>query len=412
MMHKQTARIPRGIVAVRADATQPDVKALVASLNQAFADFKAEHEKQLGEVKKGTADAIQALKVDKINADVARLQTAVDEANIALTARGNVGGATGPKDPEYSAAFDTFARKGTVQASLSKGSDPDGGYTAPTEWDRTITDKLKIISPMRQICRVQTVSVGAFSKLFNKRGTASGWVGETDTRSTTAASQLGSLTYSACELYANPNATQTLLDDSLIDIASWIADEVRTEFAYQEGAAFVAGDAATKPKGLLTYATGGSNAAAHPFGAIGGVISGAAAAITADAVLNLVYALPSAFVANATFICNRKTLGALRLLKDSQNRYLWQPSYAAGTPSTLAGFPVVEVNDMPDVAASSLSLAFGDFQQGYLIVDRAGIRVLRDPFTNKPYVSFYTTKRVGGGVLNPEAIKVMKTSAT
>lgn len=414
MFSKQTARIPRGIVAVRADAEgSPNVKALVEEMNKAFATFKAEHQKQLDEVKQGTADAIQALKVDKINADVARLQTAIDEANIALAARGNAGSEATDADPEYTKAFNAFVRRGEVQASLSKGSDADGGYTAPTEWDRTITDKLKIVSPMRQVARVQQVSVGAFSKLFNKRGTASGWVGETDSRAATNASQFASLTFGVCEMYANPAATQTILDDSLINIADWIAGEVNVEFAYQEGKGFISGDDTNKqPSGLLTYATGGANAAKHPFGAIATVISGAAAAITADAVLNLVYALPSAFVGNATFICNRKTLGLLRLLKDSQNRYLWQPSYAAGQPSTLAGFPVVEVNDMPDVAAGALALAFGDFQQGYLIVDRVGIRMLRDPFTNKPYVSFYTTKRVGGGVLNPEAMKVMKVSAT
>lgn len=412
-MHTMTARVPRGIVAVRADANDaPNITALVEEMNTAFAAFRSEHTKQLDEVKKGTADALQALKVDKINADIERLQKAIDDANIKMAAAQMYGAGKSVKDPEYNKAFEAHIRKGEVQASLSKGSDADGGYTAPTEWDRTITDKLKIVSPMRQVCRVQAVSVNAFSKLFNKRGTASGWVGETDARTATAASQLGSLTFGACEMYANPNATQTILDDSLINIADWIASEVDTEFAYQEGKAFVSGDAATQPKGLLTFATGGSNAAAHPFGAISAVISGAAATVTADAVLNLVYSLPSAFVGNAKFICNRKTLGVLRLLKDSQNRYLWQPSYAAGEPSTLAGFPVVEVNDMPDLAAGSLSIAFGDFQQGYMIVDRIGIRVLRDPFTNKPYVSFYTTKRVGGGVLNPEAVKVMKTSAT
>lgn len=411
MSNKNPAAIARGIVAVRAEAGQPDVKALVAELNTAFAAFKTEHDKQLADVKQGTADALQALKVDKINADIARLQTSIDEANIALAARGHVGGADGPRDPEYTKAFTAFVRKGDVQAALSAGSNPDGGYTAPTEWDRTITDKLKLVSPMRQLCRVQQVSVGAFSKLFNQRGTASGWVGEADARPATGTSQFGTLTYAANELYANPTATQQILDDSLIDLATWIGDEVQIEFAQQEGKAFVSGDGAKKPNGLLTYATGGTNAAVHPFGAVGAVNSGAAALITADGILNLIYSLPSAFVGNATLICNRKTLGALRLLKDSQNRYLWQPSYAAGQPSTLAGFPVVEVNDMPDVAANSLSVAFGDFQQGYLIVDRVGIRVLRDPFSSKPNVQFYTTKRVGGGLLNPEALKVLQTAA-
>ena len=165
-----------------------------------------------------------------------------------------------------------------------------------------------------------------------------------------------------------------------------------------------------RPNGILTYVTGGANAAAHPYGAITLTNSGAATSVTADGIINLVHALPSAFLQNAQFAMNRDTMRAVRLLKDTTNQYLWQPSYQAGTPSTLAGYAVNEVAAMPNLAAASRSVLFGDFKRSYLIVDRVGVRLLRDPFTNKPYVMFYTTKRVGGGLLNPESMKCLNTS--
>ncbi len=173
----------------------------------------------------------------------------------------------------------------------------------------------------------------------------------------------------------------------------------------------MSGNGANKPNGVLTYVTGGANAAAHPFGDIKTVNSGAAGALTPDGILNLVYALPSAFTQNATFIMNRATQGAIRKLKDGQGNYLWQPATVAGQPATLNGFPIEEMAAMPDIAAGAKPVLFGDFRRGYLIIDRIGVRVLRDPYTNKPYVMFYTTKRVGGGLLNPEVLKAMNVSA-
>jgi len=403
-------KIQRGIISVRADVG--DVKATIEQLHKAFHDFKAEHQAQLDEVKKGNSDALQALKVDRINAEIDRLQKSVDEVN-AKAAAIQLGGAPDNrvKDREYTDAFKAHIRKGEVQASLNKGVASEGGYTAPTEWDRTITDKLIQVSPMRQICSVQTISTGSLSKLFNLRGTTSGWVGETAARPETAAPTLGSLTYAVGEIYANPAATQQMLDDSLVDLETWLAGEVQTEFAYQENLAFVSGTGANnRPNGILTYITGGANAAAHPFGAILATNSGSAAALTADGIVNLVHALPSAFTGNARFVMNRNTMGKVRLLKDTANQYLWQPSYQAGQPSTLAGYAVTEVPAMPDVAAAAKAILFGDFQRAYQIVDSVGVRVLRDPFTNKPYVMFYTTKRVGGGLLNPEAVKAQNVS--
>lgn len=396
--------IQRGLVSVRAEG---DVNKIIASLQQSFATFKAEHQQQLEAVKAGLPASNHAEKLTKFETEITELQAAVDDFNVKMAA-GQMGAPGAVRDKEYSDAFQAHMKKGDVQASLNKGAAEEGGYLAPVEWDRTITDKLVVVSPMRQLARVQPVSKDGFSKLFNMGGTNSGWVGETDARPATNTATFKPLVFTSGEIYANPAATQGMLDDAEINLETWLAQEVQTEFALQEGRAFVSGDGTNKPTGILTYVTGGVNAAKHPFGAIEVVNSGAATAITADAIIDLVYSLPAAYVGNAKFAMNRKTLAIVRKLKDGQGNYLWQPSYVAGQPSTLCGFPVVEMADMPDVAANSISIMFGDFNQGYLIVDRMGVRVLRDPYTNKPFVQFYTTKRVGGGLLNPEPLRAMK----
>jgi HK97 family phage major capsid protein len=406
-------KVPRGLVSVRADAGSPgEMKALVESLNQAFATFKDEHTKQLDDIKKGNADALQALKVERINDDISKLQASVDELNVKIAAA-QMGGdqANRLKDREYSEAFQAHFKKGEVRADLNKGADGEGGFLTPVEWDRTITDKLVLVSPMRQLATVQPVTGTGYTKLFNTGGTSSGWVGEAAARPGTNTPNFVSLAFGWGEIYANPAATQQILDDSAIDLESWLGGEVDIVFAQQEGVGFVAGDGANKPFGILTYVTGGANAAKHPFGAITTVDSGAAAAITSDGILDLIYDLPSTFTQNARFAMNRRTQGAIRKLKNTQGDYLWQPSLVAGQPPTLGGFALTELPDMPDVAANAIPVLFGDFQRTYLVLDRVGIRVLRDPFTNKPYVSFYTTKRVGGGVQNPEPMRAMVVSA-
>lgn len=389
-----------------------DVNKTIEELGRAFEEFKATHTQELKALKQGAGTADIQAKLDKLNADMDRLQRETEDAHTKIAAaQMGIGASAGQKDAEYTAAFQAHMKKGEIQAALNKGADDEGGYLAPTEWDRTITDKLVLVSPMRQICGVQTTSKNAYTKLFNVGGTGSGWVGETAARPETNTAEFAPLTFTTGEIYANPAATQQILDDAEINLESWLAGEVQTEFAKQEGLAFVSGDGTNKPKGILTYVTGGTNAAAHPFGAIKQVNSGAAAAITADGIIDLIYDLPSTFTGNARFIMNRKTQGVIRKLKDGQGNYLWQPSYVAGQPATLAGFAVTEVPDMPDVAANANAIMFGDFKQGYLIVDRIGVRVLRDPYTKKPYVLFYTTKRVGGGVVNPECLRAMKIAA-
>ncbi|MCF3933294.1 phage major capsid protein [Acuticoccus sp. M5D2P5] len=409
MTMQQAPRNMRGIVAVRADAGG-DPRAIFAELQTAFAAFKDEHNAQITDLRSGLDDVVRAEKVDRINADVGKLQAALDTAvsDIAALKLGG-GGADGKvKDAEYTDAFRAHFRKGDVKAALNKGADDEGGYLAPVEWDRTIIDKLIELSPMRSIATVQNISTGGFRKLFNLRGTSSGWVDEDDGRTETNTPEFGTMTFTPGELYANPSATQQMLDDAEINLEQWLAGEVQTEFAYQEGLAFISGNGTNKPFGFLTFAAGATQAATNPLGPIEVKAAAAGAAVTSDELIDMIYLLPSAFTQNARWVMNRTTQGIIRKLKDGQDNYLWQPSYVAGQPATLAGYPVTEMAGMPDVEADALPIAFGDFRRGYLIVDRVGVRVLRDPYTNKPYVMFYTTKRVGGGVVNPQALKVLR----
>lgn len=410
-MAKQNS-VPRGIMGVYAEAPSgAEVKALVEGLQTAFAQFKAEHTKQLEEIKAGHSGADQEAKLEKINAALNGLQKEVEDAHTKIAA-GQMGApGAALRDKEYTGAFNAHMRKGDVQAAMNKGQAEEGGYLTPVEWDRTITDQLREESPMRQLAQVQTTSKAGWKKLFNMGGTGSGWVGETDNRPETDTPTLKELGFGHGEIYANPAATQQLLDDAEINIESWMATEVQAEFAEQEGAAFISGDGVNKPAGLLTYVTGGTNAAKHPFGAIKAINSGAAADISSDSVLDLIYGLPKKYRQNAQFLTNNLTIAKLRKLKDGDGNYLWQPSAQAGQPATLHGYGLAEDENMPDVAANALPMLFGDYKRGYLIIDRMGVRVLRDPYTKKPYVLFYTTKRVGGGVQNPECLRALKVAA-
>lgn len=414
----------RGLIGVRADA--PDVTALMATLQETFTAFRAENDKAIADIRAGMEDVVQIEKVDRINASIGEIQAAIDDTNARLAAiAANGAGEQEDEfaDPAYRRQFSAYFRNGRndseieaaqnqgVRAAMTVAAPAEGGYLAPTEWDRTIVDRLKILSPWRTIARVQQIGGNGFTRLYNDRGTTSGWVGEAAARPNTANARLSSLAFNSGEIYANPVASQRILDDALVDVEAWLADEVETEFALQEGVAFTAGDGVNKPDGILTYAAGGANENKHPWGAIPEVVSGAAGAITADGIWDLVYDLPSERTAGARFVMNRKTMGAVRKLKDADGEYLWRNGIAEGQPATLAGFPVTEIAAMPDVAANATPIAFGDFQRGYLIIDRVGVRVLRDPFTAKPNVQFYTTKRVGGGVNDPEAMRLHRIAA-
>jgi HK97 family phage major capsid protein len=299
------------------------------------------------------------------------------------------------------------------EKALSAGSGPDGGYLVPETVEREVLRRLSAASPIRAIASVRVISGGQYKRAFSTAGAAAGWVGENAARPQTASPTLAELSFPAMELYAMPAATQTLLDDAVVDIDQWIAEEVETAFAEQEGAAFVNGDGVNKPKGFLASTTVANSA--WEWGKLGYLATGGATfpgTNPSDILVDLIYALKAGYRQNAAFVMNRKTQSVIRKFKDASGVYLWQPPTSAGAPATLMGFPVVESEDMPDIAANALALAFGDFKRGYLVVDRAGVRVLRDPYSAKPYVLFYTTKRVGGGVQDYDAIKLLKFAAS
>jgi len=357
-----------------------------------------------------TIDA-QARRIDEITLKAARPALG-QESNVARVRAGA---------PEHKAAFDAYVRTGEAGGlralevkAMSIGSNADGGYLVPPEIEATIGQRLTAISPIRGIAGQRTISSNIYKKPFMTAGPAVGWVGETDARTQTASPTLDELSFPAMELYAMPAATANLLEDSAVNIDQWIAQEVEQVFAAQEGTAFVTGDGNNKPKGFLSY-TAVDNGS-WSWGNIGYVASGAAGAFAgsnpSDALIDLVYAVKAGYRQNGMFVMNRKTQSALRKFKDTTGQYLWQPPAIAGGKASLMTFPVIEAEDMPDIAANSLSIAFGDFNRGYLVVDRAGVSVLRDPYTAKPYVLFYTTKRVGGGVQDFDAIKVMKFAAS
>ena len=436
-MHENPRKL-RGIVAVRAEAPAPDdAKAIAAKLNTAFEEFKAKNDERLEALAKGKADAVLNEQVDRINASITELQGQLTD----VATRAASHGLNNPADADLSKLAATFARERgadisaedfkayrdglnvymrrggntprDVMAAMSVGSDPDGGYTVTPDTSGRIVKKIYETSPMRQVASVTTIGTDRLEGFADLGEGTAGWVGETAPRPATATPQLGKWEIPVHEMYAFPQATQKLLDDSMFDIEGWLADKTSDKFTRTENAAFLTGDGVLKPRGLLTYPTAATTDATRPWGTfehIGTGTSGGFGATTngSDKLIDLVYSVKAGYRANASFMMSRATVGGVRKLKDGQGNYLWQPSLSALSGGTILGFNVAEAEDMPALAANSLSIAFGDFREAYQIVDRVGIRVLRDALTNKPYVGFYTTKRVGGAAIHFESVKFLK----
>jgi HK97 family phage major capsid protein len=392
-----------------------------ADMMRAFEAFKEANDERLT---KRDGDVVLEEKLARINNTIDAQGRRLDEITL-KSARPALGGERAQLRSasaiEHKAAFEAYVRAGETAnlralegKAMSIGSNADGGYLVPPEIETTIGQRLTAISPIRGIAGVRTISGNVYKKPFMTTGPAVGWVGETDARTQTNSPTLDELSFPAMELYAMPAATATLLEDSAVNIDQWLAQEVEQVFAAQEGTAFVTGDGSNKPKGFLAYDTVDDDD--WEWGKIGFIASGAAGAFAAsnpsDELVDLVYAVKAGYRQNGVFVMNRKTQSAVRKFKDSTGGYLWQPPAVAGGKASLMTFPVIEAEDMPDIAANSLSIAFGDFNRGYLVVDRAGVSVLRDPYSSKPYVLFYTTKRVGGGVQDFDAIKLMKFAAS
>ena len=397
-----------------------DVAAAYDEFRRTFETFKADNDVKLAEIdRKMSADALTVDKVDRINRALDEQKQALDRMILAGR-RPQLGGGAQPSlaTLEHKAAFEAYVRGGNEdtlrafeQKALSVGTPGDGGYLVPDETEREIGRRLTAASPIRAIAGIRQISGNVYKKPFAITGAATGWAGETDARTQTNSPTLAELEFPAMELYAMPAATATLLDDAAVNIDEWIAQEVEQAFATQEGTAFVTGDGDKKPTGFLSYTKVAE--ASWEWAKIGFIVTGVSADFAEDGagydnLVDLVYALKSGYRQNAHFCMNRRTQAAIRKLKDADGNYIWQPAAMAGGTASVLNFPVAESEDMPNIAANAFAIAFGDFRHGYLIVDRVGVRVLRDPYSAKPYVLFYTTKRVGGGVQDFDAIKLLK----
>jgi len=431
------------------DLSMKELAEAIDGVNRGFEEFKTEQSAAIAELKtSATVDPLLEQKLNSLDEAIEEHQQKLDDFFLKQRARekamADVNGQEADLDKkafdfasmaarkrgerfsgdfkhedlqEYQRVFDRMLRKGdelglTIEErkALSVGSDVDGGYLVAPDTSGRVVQKLYETSPMRAYASVQTIGTDALEGLYDLDEAGAGWVGETATRSETDTPELQAWRIPVMEMYAKPKATQKLLDDAEINVENWLADKVADKFARTESTAFITGTGVLQPRGILTYDDGTTNP-----GQINQVDTGVSGGFAADpngpdALYDAIYGLKAPYLANANFFMNRGTRKLVRKMQDSDGNFMWEPSVQAGQPSMLAGYGVAAFEDMPAAAANSLSVAFGDMREAYQIVDRIGIRVLRDPYSAKPYVEFYTTKRVGGAVLNFEAIILIKFS--
>lgn len=359
---------------------------------------------------------------DQADAAITSLRGDVDEVKSRLdkvaraASRPAMGAGAISDTTEVKSFVEGYLRRGreTEIKSISGTVPADGGFAVPRQIDALIAAALTSISPIRAIAQVVQTGTAGYRKLVTTSGTASGWVSEVAVRPETATPRFAEIAPPAGDLYANPAASQAMLDDAGFDLETWLASEIAIEFARAEGSAFVKGSGTNQPEGFLTAAKATTADSTRPFGTLQYVGSGNATGLgTAPdtKLIDLIHALKSGYRQGAVFVMNSSTLAAIRKLKTTDGAFLWQPGMVEGQPNRLLGYPVVEAEDMPDIAGNAFPIAFGNFRSGYLIAERGATRVLRDPFTNKPFVHFYATKRIGGKVLDSNAIKLLRIEA-
>jgi len=394
-----------------------DIQKKLEEMGSAFEAFKKTNDQRLDEIKKnGVASAATEEKLAKTEAHIASLETKIGEMNAAL-ARQAVN-----EDPEkvqkeemkkYKSALFDYMRKNKemprdlkemASKAMSVDSEEDGGFLVTPEMSNEITKKIYESSPIRQLASVQTITSDSFDILHDLGEVSSGWVGEIASRPGTNTPQIQKENVPVHELYAFPFATQKLLDDAGVNLEAWLAEKCQEKFSRDEATAFVNGNGVAKPKGILAYGSG------DDFGLVQRQLTAANNAMVSDDLINVQSLLKEGYQLNASWLINRLLIATIRKFKDvTSGQYIWQPGLTAGSPNQLLGKPVYMAADLPSsVTATTDTIIYGDIKAGYQIVDRIGIRILRDAYTAKPYVGFYTTKRVGGAVKNFEAIKVLK----
>ncbi|REF27200.1 HK97 family phage major capsid protein [Xenorhabdus cabanillasii] len=391
-----------------------DVEQIAQEIKGRFDEFKQKNDQRIEaiEAEKGKL----AGQVDTLNGKLSELdslKTALEEELAGL--KRPTGGSNNKAASEHKAAFTQFIRKGKEdglaeleQKAMQTTTDPDGGYAVPEELDRNIITALKDAVVMRAECHVIPVGNPNFKRLVNQGGTNSGWVGETDERPETKTPKLTPIEPTWGEIYGNPAATQTMLDDAFFDVEAFITSELTQEFAEQEENAFTHGDGKNKPKGLLTYGSDAQDDNVRKWGTLQHLLLKKPTEVTAGDIMRLIYTLRKPYRTGAKFMMNNNMLFQVRTLKDSQNNYLWQPGLQSGQPSALLGYGIAENEQFEDLGADKVPVAFGNFKRCYTILDRMGVRILRDPYTHKPFIHFYTTKRVGSMLVDSNAVKLLK----
>jgi HK97 family phage major capsid protein len=384
------------------------------TLTQAFQEYKSTNDARLREIEsKGSADALFSDKLHTLNQTIDQKMDQLHKLEMALK-RPNLDPNhefSSYLDHEQKAAFLKYIRRGDTQdletKTLSTLNNQEGGYLIPQVVADRIGQDLHSNSPLRRLASVMEISSSAVDLLLDKKGAEVGWVGENDERRETASPEVQRLNILVHELYAKPRATQKLLDDARINVEEWLAQTIAVKMAQTEHQAFISGDGNKKPMGILSYETVAANA--WEWGKLEHV-SVAGEGIVMDDLINLMSALKPELLSQACWLMSRSALSEIRKLKSEDGYYLWQPSLGESLKSSLFGYPIEIADDMPAYkkGESSKPVLFGNFKAGYQIIDRSGIHVLRDPFSAKPYVEFYTTKRVGGDIIQFDAIKVLK----
>lgn len=393
-----------------------EITAKLNELASHWEQFKVVNDRRLKEIEqRGTPDPLTSEQVRKLNSvldgykdNIERLETALHRPYATSKAQ-----LLSSSEQKYKQAFCDYLRKGNESGlgqleskALSAGADADGGYLVTSYMTETMIKTIEDNSPMRQLASITSISTDALELIEDHDTASAGWTTETEARPDTKTPQIGKKIIPVHELYAQPKATQKLIDDASIDIESWLASKLTDVFVRMENSAFINGDGKGKPRGILACEN------SKTWGKIEQIATGDPNNITTQGVFELYFSLREVYAVRAQFLMSRAAVQALRLLKDNTNgQYLWQPGLAAGNPDTVFGCAVTRCADMPGLGKGSIIMAFADFKCAYQIVDRQGIRVLRDPYTDKPFVKYYTTRRVGGDVTNFEAIKLLRLAA-
>lgn len=387
------------------------IKSQVEQVADAIRDISAK-------VEKGSATMLDKAELAKFEEKFNARMDEVEAIKASLNAP-KVESKADQADIEHKEAFEAFIRKGREEGlidlqvkALSVGTDTDGGYTVPKDVLSLIKTRVYESSPIRQYATVETISTNAFEDVIDNSEAGAEWVGETSARNETATPTLGKKIIPAHEIQASPQATQQLLDDSAFNMEQWLSGKVAEKFIRTQNNAFINGNGVAKPTGILNSVTASkalTAADAYSASQVEVYKTGSAGSFSADNLLDLIGKLKVEYKQNAIMFGGRAARTALVKLKDGDNRYLF--SFSANGELLIDGVPFVAFNDMPTVATDAIALGVGDLKSAYKIVDRAGVRVLRDPYTSKPFVKFYTTARVGGDVVNYEAIKLLKLEA-